>query len=212
MPGPDASLDGLQRPVPPRSDEILDRCKSAFAQKGFDGASMQDLARAAGMSASNFYRYFDSKDAIIVRLVEREMEEIAARFESLYGLEHLRPVLRQTLADYMGRQKHEEDSALWAEIQSAAPRRTAVGQALGRMEDAVQSHLLNLFAKMSGLPPAQVRDRFAAHAAMILLLVRGALMSRCAATRRPDPALLAQMTTLVMRSIDQLIDDVHASR
>lgn len=212
MPGPDSAFDGLHRPAPPRSDEILDRCKSAFARKGFDGASMQDLARAAGMSASNFYRYFDSKDAIIVRLVEREMEDIAARFESLYGLEHLRPVLRQTLADYLGRQKHEEDSAIWAEIQSAAPRRKAVGAALVRMEEAVQAHLLGLFGKMSGLPPGQVRDRFTAHAAMILLLVRGALMSRCAAPRRPDPALLGQMTALVMRSIDQLFDDIHAAR
>ncbi len=31
-----------------RSHEILASIRQAFAEKGFDGASMQDLARAAG--------------------------------------------------------------------------------------------------------------------------------------------------------------------
>ena len=41
-----------------RSTGILEAARRAFAEKGFDGASMQDIARAAGMSAGNFYRYF----------------------------------------------------------------------------------------------------------------------------------------------------------
>ena len=48
-----------------RSHEILASIRQAFAEKGFDGASMQDLARAAGMSVGNFYRYFPSKAAIV---------------------------------------------------------------------------------------------------------------------------------------------------
>ena len=41
-----------------RTLDILALVRVAFAEKGFDGASMQDLARAAGMSVGNFYRYF----------------------------------------------------------------------------------------------------------------------------------------------------------
>ena len=48
-----------------RSTEILASVRQTFVEKGFDGASMQDLARAAGMSVGNFYRYFPSKAAII---------------------------------------------------------------------------------------------------------------------------------------------------
>ena len=33
-----------------RSADLLSRVKGVFAAKGFDGASMQDLARAAGIS------------------------------------------------------------------------------------------------------------------------------------------------------------------
>ena len=48
-----------------RSVEILEGVRRAFSEKGFDGASMQDLARACGMSVGNFYRYFPSKAAIV---------------------------------------------------------------------------------------------------------------------------------------------------
>ncbi len=47
---PDAS-ETLDNP----RDAILAQARAAFVEKGFDGASMQDLARAAGMSAGNFY-------------------------------------------------------------------------------------------------------------------------------------------------------------
>ena len=50
--------------------EILSRLRDTFAEKGFDGASMQDLARAAGMSVGNFYRYFPSKSDIIAQMIE----------------------------------------------------------------------------------------------------------------------------------------------
>ena len=58
-----------------RGSDILERIKAVFAEKGFDGASMQDLARSAGMSAGNFYRYFPSKDAIIAAMVERDLAD-----------------------------------------------------------------------------------------------------------------------------------------
>ena len=45
-------------PADQRSVEILALVRQAFVEKGFDGASMQDLARSAGMSVGNFYRYF----------------------------------------------------------------------------------------------------------------------------------------------------------
>lgn len=213
---PDSSTSPLpaRRSAPPavlpRADEILDRCKSAFALKGFDGASMQDLARAAGMSASNFYRYFASKDAIIVALVDREMAEIERRFSELHQAELLRPLLLETLAAYLSREKNEADGALWAEIQSAASRRPAVAEALMRMEATVSAYILQLFARMSGLPLAEVEDRFRPHAAMIFLLSRGAMMTRCGVTSLLDPEIPQRLISLVMRAVDQILDDISS--
>jgi len=208
----DTSGETHGRAALPRADEILDHCKEAFSRKGFDGASMQDLSRAAGMSASNFYRYFDSKDAIIVALVEREMGEIEQHFEQLIRADNLHDTLLRTLAGYLSRQKHHADGAIWAEIQAAAPRRPAVADALRRMEDRVSAHLLSLFARLSGLPRDEAVARYSAHAAMIFLLSRGALMTRCGVTPPPDAEQAERLLALVLRSAGQLIDEIATSR
>ena len=82
----------LSQPADARSVEILDRVRHAFAEKGFDGASMQDLARAAGMSVGNFYRYFPSKAAIVEGLIHRDLSEIEATFAAVMGLTFLSTV------------------------------------------------------------------------------------------------------------------------
>ena len=63
-----------------REAEILDSIRTIFVTKGFDGASMQDLARAAGMSVGNFYRYFPSKAAMVQAIVRRDLAEVEQKF------------------------------------------------------------------------------------------------------------------------------------
>lgn len=53
-----------------RRQEILDAARSVFIDKGCDAASMQDISKAAGVSAGNIYRYFPNKDALIVAVCE----------------------------------------------------------------------------------------------------------------------------------------------
>ena len=63
--------------------DILASVRVAFAEKGFDGASMQDLARAAGISVGNFYRYFPSKSAIIDQLIAHDLAEMDRHFAEI---------------------------------------------------------------------------------------------------------------------------------
>jgi AcrR family transcriptional regulator len=48
-----------------RAGEILDTAISQFALRGFEATTMRDIADAAGVTASNLYRYFESKDSMI---------------------------------------------------------------------------------------------------------------------------------------------------
>ena len=81
---------------------------------------MQDLARAAGMSVGNFYRYFPSKAAIIQAMILRDAAEIerdfAAIITSSEPLSALRHVIRHRLNDATC----AKDSDLWAEIEAAS--------------------------------------------------------------------------------------------
>ena len=45
--------------------QIMDGARSVFLSAGFDGASMNDVARAAGVSKGTLYAYFSSKDELV---------------------------------------------------------------------------------------------------------------------------------------------------
>lgn len=53
---------------------ILDAAFQAVADHGLSRLTMDDVARAAGLSRQTVYRYFDSKDDLIMALVYREEE------------------------------------------------------------------------------------------------------------------------------------------
>lgn len=56
----------------PKRVQILDGARRMFLSKGFEGASMQDVAKAAGVSKGTLYVYFDSKEAMFEALVLKE--------------------------------------------------------------------------------------------------------------------------------------------
>lgn len=59
-----------------RRQHIIDSARRVFARNGFHATSMQDLFAESGMSAGAFYRYFDSKGAIIVAIARESMTEV----------------------------------------------------------------------------------------------------------------------------------------
>lgn len=52
--------------------QILDGARAVFLELGFDGASMGEIARAAGVSKGTLYVYFTDKNALFAEIVEHE--------------------------------------------------------------------------------------------------------------------------------------------
>lgn len=191
----------------PRTAGLLDRVKGVFASKGFDGASMQDLARAAGMSAGNFYRYFPSKAAIIEAMIARDLAEVETEFAAIRQSGDPRQALLQTIAAHV-RQRRGRDGPLWAEIQAAAGRKEEIAGIMGRMQREVSHHLIGIFAVIAGMPVAAAAERFGVHAQVIVMIVVGATMDACPmATEDTEEDYLA----LVVRTIDRILDEVAQS-
>lgn len=66
-----------------RREHILDAAHSCFARGGFHATTMQDICRAAAVSPGALYVYFDSKEALIAGICERDRSEFAERFANL---------------------------------------------------------------------------------------------------------------------------------
>jgi TetR/AcrR family transcriptional regulator, fatty acid metabolism regulator protein len=57
-----------------RKSQILDAAMETFTKKGFHKTRMADIAESSGLSKGSLYWYFDSKDAIILKLIDRVFE------------------------------------------------------------------------------------------------------------------------------------------
>src|SRR5262245_39106061 len=62
-----------------RRGRILGAARRLVAERGYDGLTMRDLARAARVSVPTLYNLFGSKDAILMSELEAEAARIAAR-------------------------------------------------------------------------------------------------------------------------------------
>ncbi len=56
-----------------RPSEILDAALRVFAEKGFAGARMDDIARRAGVTKGTIYLYFENKEAVFKTLVRESI-------------------------------------------------------------------------------------------------------------------------------------------
>lgn len=59
-----------------KRDDILEAALRLFARHGFDGTTMPELARAAGVGAGTIYRHFDSKEALVNALYRHWKQRI----------------------------------------------------------------------------------------------------------------------------------------
>ena len=65
--------------------QILDGARKVFLADGFDGASMNEVARAAGVSKGTLYVYFDDKEDLFAALIRDEKQaqaEQLCRFDT----------------------------------------------------------------------------------------------------------------------------------
>ena len=74
----------------PVRERLLDAAEGCLEQFGPQKTSMEDVARAAGMSRATVYRYFENRDALLLGVASRQAADLAteamaflARFSTL---------------------------------------------------------------------------------------------------------------------------------
>src|SRR5438034_5802813 len=80
-PAPEAAESDKRR-------QIIDGARAVFLAQGFDGASMGEIARRAGVSKGTLYVYFDSKEALFEAIFEEESRLQAEQVFALDSSDH----------------------------------------------------------------------------------------------------------------------------
>jgi AcrR family transcriptional regulator len=133
--------------------EIQGVAMELFAKRGYAAVTVDDIATEAGISERTFFRYFASKDQVLVAEAERGMEALLELFlhqdELLGAWVALRNALVEQVAndDSAGR-----DITMWAQLSRQAPGLVANLLTHGVLEGNDQ--LLDALATRLGVPPS----------------------------------------------------------
>ena len=75
-------LAGQHLPAPPQQersrrkrDALLQSALALFAERGYEGTSIEDIAHHAGVAVGSFYQHFASKQQILLVLMDRLLQE-----------------------------------------------------------------------------------------------------------------------------------------
>jgi TetR/AcrR family transcriptional regulator, cholesterol catabolism regulator len=66
-----------------RLPQLLDEAARLFRTRGFEGTSMRDIARAVGMLPGSLYCHFETKEALLVAVYIKGVEQISGAVQSV---------------------------------------------------------------------------------------------------------------------------------
>ena len=87
-----------------RREQLVDIARGLFAERGFDGASIEEVAHRAGVSKPVVYEHFGGKEGLYAVVVDREVRRLLAMMQESLVAEHPRVLLEQAafaLLDYI---------------------------------------------------------------------------------------------------------------
>ncbi len=167
-----------------RRERILDAAEACFVRNGFHRTTMSDLAREAAMSQGNFYRYFASKEDIVLAMAERDRARGAALVAEMERNGDRRASLNGILERYftgITREAAVLRLDLWAET----TRNPAIAALIDQSEAEAQEWLCGMFGALATSPACDPAAMFEA----VNPLMKGIVVGRAILTNYdPGPA------------------------
>ena len=180
-----------------RRAAILATAARCFAANGFHATSMPDVCAEAGMSAGGVYRYFGSKDQLIVELSELEMTPV---LEALRAAADTEPTLRPAeVIDLIHRTVlADHPSSLMLQVWAEAVRNPDVHDSV-RRRTAELVDLLSRFTRRWSPHFSDAQAKSAARALMAVSMGTYVLQNVMEASTEPTP------TQTLLDSLDGIV-------
>jgi AcrR family transcriptional regulator len=80
---PTAPPERRRLPVAQRRELIIDAAGRLFGERGYDGARLDEIAAAAGVTKPVLYRHFDSKRDLYLALLARHRDDLPSFVEAI---------------------------------------------------------------------------------------------------------------------------------
>jgi len=148
--GTPSAIDILTEEDSSKRRQILDGARKVFMDLGFDGASMNEIARSAGVSKGTLYVYFADKNRLFEAIVEQEAFEQGKVVFNLDPARDAETTLREFGRSYMELLCRPGGGSWIRTVMAIAERMPDVGRryyanvlekAVNRLADYLRAHV-----------------------------------------------------------------------
>lgn len=124
-------------------ERILNAAQTCFIEQGFHAAGMAMIAQAAEMSPSLIYRYFDSKNAIILAIVERQLANGRTAIRQLHYAPDFAVAMYEAFTQWRTADPRIMNAALFMEMSAEASRNPILASAFTASDQELRNEIGN---------------------------------------------------------------------
>jgi len=135
-----------------RREQLLDVGRRLFAERGFEGTSIEEIAKDAGVSKPVVYEHFGSKEGLYAVVVHREVERLLAMATAILGGPNTREKFEAAAVALLRYIEDNSDGFRILVRDSAAPGSGMFGSLLGDLATQVE-YILGDFFRERGYDP-----------------------------------------------------------
>lgn len=92
-----------------RREQLLDVGREVFAERGFEAASIEDIAQRADITKPVVYEHFGGKEGLYAVIVDREVQRLLGRITRALDADHPRVMLEQAALGFLSYVEEESD-------------------------------------------------------------------------------------------------------
>jgi len=195
---PDVQSTRAESRTQVQRDRILAAAQTCFVRSGFHAASMATIAETAGMSAGLIYRYFENKSAIVLAIIEQQLEVARTNIRQMRSSDDLAArIVDHCDEDDSGEEKRMS-TALFLEMSAEATRDPQIAAAVQRFDRMVRSEVEDWLSRDSDSGGYGLPKRIATGRALMLVCLIEGLKVRVAREPCMDQKLLR-------RALDEMV-------
>lgn len=167
------------------SDRLLDAAAVVFCERGYDGTTVSEVARRAGLTTGAIYANFRDKAELLLKTIERGSSEAVVDMEAARAAGASAADRLLLMARRMVSEPDSTERLLFVEMFSAARRHPEVGQRVAQALSAMEAELAKLMDKAQADGDVDPKWESAVLARFCLAL--GVGFTQLAVAGLPDP-------------------------
>jgi TetR/AcrR family transcriptional repressor of nem operon len=174
-------------------EQIIESAARHFRENGFDGISVADVMKEAGLTHGGFYGHFNSKEELMALASQRAIHNSVSKYAQIIEEAPGKPLMA-LVKSYLSQrhQAHPETGCLFAALGSELARQPS------SVKDAVMQEELKLFELIARIVPGKTKAAKRKRAIAVFAELVGAMIL---ARGVPDPGLSEEILTTVSNSV-----------